>query len=89
MATFKYVGEGPKGEAQERTFDGGFGRTAVTVSTGDVLYVAGPVGMQYAMNADLEPHDADTRRQVELLREQIRIADVRDYAAGTPPSGGI
>ncbi len=88
MALFKYVGVGPKGEAQERTFDGGFGRTAVTVSTGDVLDYAGPVGMQH-LSPDLEPYDADTRRQWELVAEQLRIAAARDFARGTPPSGGV
>jgi len=41
------------------------------------------------MNADLVSHDADTRRQVELIREQVRIADARDFAPGTPPKGGV
>jgi hypothetical protein len=88
MARFKYVGEGPKGEAQERAFDGGFGRCAVTVSTGDVLDYAGPVGVQH-VTPDLEPYDADTRRQWDLVAEQLRIAAAREFGPGTPPSGGV
>lgn len=74
MAEFKYVGE------DERTFDGGFGRGEVTVAPGDVFHFAGPVGMLH-LTPDLEPADADTRRQVDLLAEQVRIADARDSAA--------
>lgn len=74
MAEFKYVGE------EERTFDGGFGRGSVTVATGDVFHFAGPVGFVH-LSGDLEPADADTKRQVDLLRDQTRIADARDSAA--------
>jgi hypothetical protein len=88
MATFLYVGVGPKGEAQERTFDGGFGRAAVTVATGDIFHFAGPVGFSH-LSPDLKPYDADTAHQVTLLQEQVNLANARDYAAGTPKSGGI
>jgi hypothetical protein len=86
VAHFKYVGVGPKGEAQERTFDAGIGHALVTVRTGDTLEIAGPAQMHHAMNVDLQPGDDATRRRVEFLREQVRIADSR---AGTPKSGGI
>jgi len=85
MALFKYVGVGPKGEAQERTLDGGFGRGPVTVATGDVFFFAGPVGIPH-LSQDLVPHDDDTGRQMALLQEQVNLANARD-AAGT--SGGI
>ncbi len=82
MAYFEYLGK------EEHTFDGGFGRGPVTVATGDVLYYAGPVGTQH-LSQDLKPHDIDTQRQWDLVAEQLRIADARDFAPGTPPSGGI
>jgi hypothetical protein len=83
MATFMFVGD------EERTFETGIGRAPATVAGGVLLYIEGQVQMRHAMNADLVPHDADTRRQVELIREQVRIADARDFALGTPPKGVV
>lgn len=86
MAEFKFVGVGPKGEAQERTFDTGFGRS-VTVSTGDVFHTH-LVGFQH-LSPDLVPNDAPTRHQIQLLQESVDGANARDYAAGAAPQRGV
>jgi len=82
MATFVYQG------TEERTFDVGIGLAPTTVRTGDRVSIAGPA-MLHHLTPDLVPDDADTRRQIELLREKVAIADARQFAPGTPPKGGI
>lgn len=78
MAEFVYIGTEPRVFPQIRA---GVGSADHPAQENDVVRIPGVPTMGDAMNADLVPHDEDTRRRVELIRDQVRIADSRQFSA--------